>query len=169
MNDNRVFFYINNSTHILDLAGAVQAFHVAINYNITYEIRYISDNIHQNSSANLSFTNLELFSTVDIVPTDIIIIAGFSLNKLPKGNKDLFNFLKKAHDTQATICSVCTGCFTLAEAGLLEGKEAGISAGIDGALHLVAKLKSEQAAIDVAKYMEYDNWTPNEGVVLIKK
>jgi transcriptional regulator GlxA family with amidase domain len=46
---------------------------------------------------------------------------------------------------------------------------AGISAGIDGALHLVAKLKGEQAAIDVAKYMEYDNWTPNKGVVLIKK
>jgi transcriptional regulator GlxA family with amidase domain len=46
---------------------------------------------------------------------------------------------------------------------------AGISAGIDGALHLVAKLKGEQAAIDVAKYMEYDNWTPNKGVILSKK
>ena len=46
---------------------------------------------------------------------------------------------------------------------------AGISAGIDGALHLVSKLKGEQAAIDVAKYMEYDNWTPNKGVILIKK
>ncbi len=43
---------------------------------------------------------------------------------------------------------------------------AGISAGIDGALHLVAKLKGEQAAIDVARYMEYDNWLPNKGLIL---
>lgn len=46
---------------------------------------------------------------------------------------------------------------------------AGISAGIDGALHLVAKLKGEQAAIDVARYMEYDNWVPNKGLILTKK
>jgi transcriptional regulator GlxA family with amidase domain len=123
MNNNRVFFYINNSTHILDLAGAVQAFHVAINYEIDYEIRYISDNTHQKSSTSLGFTNLELFSTVDIKSTDIIIIAGFSLKELPKGNTDLFNFLKKANELKAIICSVCTGCFTLAEAGLLDNKE----------------------------------------------
>ncbi|MTB51327.1 serine hydrolase [Lewinella sp. W8] len=43
---------------------------------------------------------------------------------------------------------------------------AGISAGIDGALHLVAKLRGEEAAKRVARYMEYDKWTPGEGVIL---
>jgi len=43
---------------------------------------------------------------------------------------------------------------------------AGISAGIDGALHLVAKLKGEAAAKAAAEYMEYDKWVPNEGLVL---
>jgi transcriptional regulator GlxA family with amidase domain len=46
------------------------------------------------------------------------------------------------------------------------GKEittAGISAGIDGALYLVAKIRDEQAAKDVAFNMEYDKWTPGEG------
>jgi len=43
---------------------------------------------------------------------------------------------------------------------------AGISAGIDGALHLVAKLRGEQAAKDAAFYMEYDKWVPKEGLVL---
>jgi transcriptional regulator GlxA family with amidase domain len=43
---------------------------------------------------------------------------------------------------------------------------AGISAGIDGALYLVAKLKGEQVAKDVAFYMEYDKWVPNEGLIL---
>jgi transcriptional regulator GlxA family with amidase domain len=46
---------------------------------------------------------------------------------------------------------------------------AGISAGIDGALHLVAKLRGEQAAKDAAFYMEYDKWVPKEGLVLTNK
>jgi transcriptional regulator GlxA family with amidase domain len=43
---------------------------------------------------------------------------------------------------------------------------AGISAGIDGALHLVAKLKGEEVARQVALYMEYDKWVPGQGLVL---
>jgi transcriptional regulator GlxA family with amidase domain/DNA-directed RNA polymerase subunit RPC12/RpoP len=43
---------------------------------------------------------------------------------------------------------------------------AGISAGIDGALHLVAKLKGEEVAKDVAGYMEYDKWLPGQGLVV---
>jgi putative intracellular protease/amidase len=43
---------------------------------------------------------------------------------------------------------------------------AGISAGIDGALHLVTRLKGEEAAKDVAAYMEYDKWVPNQGLVI---
>lgn len=42
---------------------------------------------------------------------------------------------------------------------------AGISAGIDGALHLVAKLKGEAAARAVAEEMEYDKWIPNDGLI----
>ncbi len=43
---------------------------------------------------------------------------------------------------------------------------AGISAGIDGALHLVTRLKGEEAAKEVAAYMEYDRWIPNQGLVV---
>jgi transcriptional regulator GlxA family with amidase domain len=46
---------------------------------------------------------------------------------------------------------------------------AGISAGIDGALHLVTRLKGEEAAKDVAAYMEYDKWVPNQGLVVADK
>jgi transcriptional regulator GlxA family with amidase domain/DNA-directed RNA polymerase subunit RPC12/RpoP len=46
---------------------------------------------------------------------------------------------------------------------------AGVSAGIDGALYLVSKLKGEQAAKDVAFYMEYDKWTPNQGLIIADK
>ncbi|TMM56158.1 DJ-1/PfpI family protein [Maribacter algarum] len=43
---------------------------------------------------------------------------------------------------------------------------AGISAGIDGALHLVAKLQGVNAAKRTAYYMEYDNWQLGNGLVL---
>lgn len=43
---------------------------------------------------------------------------------------------------------------------------AGISAGIDGALHLVAKIRGLDAAKQVAAYMEYDKWVPDNGLVV---
>ncbi|MEM7484974.1 MAG: DJ-1/PfpI family protein [Bacteroidota bacterium] len=43
---------------------------------------------------------------------------------------------------------------------------AGISAGIDGALHLVAKLQGLKPAKRVAHNMEYDNWKPGDGLIL---
>ncbi|WP_298311779.1 DJ-1/PfpI family protein [uncultured Aquimarina sp.] len=43
---------------------------------------------------------------------------------------------------------------------------AGISAGIDGALHLVAKLQGFNEARKIAYHMEYDKWTPGEGINL---
>lgn len=43
---------------------------------------------------------------------------------------------------------------------------AGVSAGIDGALHVVAKIKGEAAARATAFYMEYENWKPNAGKVI---
>ncbi|MGX1929007.1 DJ-1/PfpI family protein [Flagellimonas sp. 2504JD4-2] len=43
---------------------------------------------------------------------------------------------------------------------------AGVSAGIDGALHLVAKLQGINAAKRTAYYMEYDNWKIGDGLLL---
>ncbi|HYG02997.1 MAG TPA: DJ-1/PfpI family protein [Chryseosolibacter sp.] len=42
---------------------------------------------------------------------------------------------------------------------------AGVSAGIDGALHLVSRIKGIDVAKGVAKYMEYDKWDPSKGRV----
>lgn len=46
---------------------------------------------------------------------------------------------------------------------------AGISAGIDGALHLVSRLKGKDVARKTAEYMEYDKWVPEEGLILTKE
>jgi transcriptional regulator GlxA family with amidase domain len=43
---------------------------------------------------------------------------------------------------------------------------AGVSAGIDGALHVVSRLKGKETAKATAEYMEYDKWKPEEGLIV---
>ncbi len=43
---------------------------------------------------------------------------------------------------------------------------AGISAGIDGALHMVEKLAGKELAKRAATYMEYDKWVPEQGLII---
>ena len=43
---------------------------------------------------------------------------------------------------------------------------AGVSAGLDGALHIVEKLKGLATAKSIASLLEYDHWKPNLGVVI---
>jgi len=43
---------------------------------------------------------------------------------------------------------------------------AGISAGIDGALHLVEKMRGLIEAKRVAAHMEYDKWVPDNGLIV---
>jgi transcriptional regulator GlxA family with amidase domain len=46
---------------------------------------------------------------------------------------------------------------------------AGVSAGIDGALHVVQRLLGDDAAWETARYMQYDHWEPAESSVLSKQ
>jgi len=43
---------------------------------------------------------------------------------------------------------------------------AGVSAGIDGALHLISKIKGEDVTRKVVEYMEYEKWSPNQGLII---
>jgi len=121
---NRVIFFIHKEVHILDLAGAVQAFYEAGYYGHPYEIVYVSDSPEQICSSNLRLAGLKPYATVKVVHSDIIVVAGFDLRQLPAAKKRKFHtWLRQAASMQATICSVCTGSFSLAEAGLLDNRE----------------------------------------------
>lgn len=45
---------------------------------------------------------------------------------------------------------------------------AGVSAGIDGSLHLVSRIRGLDVAYGTAKYMEYDKWDPDAGLINYK-
>src|SRR6516164_10568434 len=46
---------------------------------------------------------------------------------------------------------------------------AGVSAGIDGALHVVQRLLGDDVAWETARYMQYDYWEPAESGTLGKQ
>jgi transcriptional regulator GlxA family with amidase domain len=119
----RAIFYINKGVHLLDLAGAVQAFYEAGDFGEPYELLYVADDAGPVSSAGLPFAKLEHYSTVAVRTGDLVIVAGFELRHLGSARKPaLHSWLRNAAEVQAVVCSICTGAFLLAEAGVLDGK-----------------------------------------------
>jgi len=62
----------------------------------------------------------------DIASTDLVLVPGFLPNILTAldGIAGLYPWLRHHHEQGAWISSICTGSFVLAEAGLLDGREA---------------------------------------------
>jgi transcriptional regulator GlxA family with amidase domain len=119
---NRVIFFVNRGVHLLDLAGAVQAFYEATEYGQPYRIEYCSEDPDPVCSAGLPFGRLAHYSTVKVGPGDLLIVAGFEMRELSQSDA-LLAWLRKAAVSEAVICSVCTGAFLLGEAGLLDNGE----------------------------------------------
>ncbi|MBK6995236.1 MAG: DJ-1/PfpI family protein [Saprospiraceae bacterium] len=46
---------------------------------------------------------------------------------------------------------------------------AGVSAGIDGSLRVVERLMGREKAHSTVRYMEYDKWNPDEGLIVTPK
>lgn len=121
---NKVIFYICNKVHLLDLAGAVQVFYESGNYGHAYEIHFVSDQVEQLCSSRLGLFALEHFSSVVPGPGDIVIVPGYDLKQPPPdGSLPVYEWLRSLERSDTILCSICTGAFMLAKAGVLEGRE----------------------------------------------
>jgi len=60
----------------------------------------------------------------DLMQYDVIVVPGGPGRNLVMENKILLDEIRRAHQAGKLICSVCTGTFVLAEAGILKGKMA---------------------------------------------
>lgn len=126
----RAFFLVPPEVQLLDIAGPAHLFYEAKEYGASLETHFLSmeNNLVQLSSAGLSLGNLKPFTEHSLGPHDLLFIPGLESHLIY--DKDFiekqsifFGWLRDQHKNMAKICSVCTGAYILALAGLLDDKE----------------------------------------------
>lgn len=126
-----VYFLILPQTHPLDSLGSAQLFFEAKENGADINLHFISSTTDNEltSSLGLGFSKLTPYKGFELGTGDIIIIPGieFSLlndSSFKKENHSFYHWLNKQYSSGATLVSICTGAFILAEAGLLKDKKA---------------------------------------------
>jgi transcriptional regulator GlxA family with amidase domain len=123
-------FVVPPQVHLLDFGGPAQVFYEAIEEGAPLTLEFIS--IHSRhaeitSSCGVRFSHLSDFNQISLKKGDIVFIPGLEFALLNDTHffslaKDFLEWIREQYANGATICSVCTGAFLLAEAGLLDGR-----------------------------------------------
>jgi transcriptional regulator GlxA family with amidase domain len=117
----RIVFALFPGAEILDFAGALQAFHEANGLlpRGGYEILLCALTAELLTAQGLHLAALRPLPETDA--HDLILVPGYELDRTTVPRK-LVDWLRAADRAGARICSICTGAFTLGEAGLLDGR-----------------------------------------------
>jgi len=128
------FLVISDAT-LLDITGPYEVFSQALEYietnniktDVTYKLHSLSPGKKKNiqAASGIVIQCNENIYTVDY-PIDTLIIPGVpnSLIEKYKLPKNTLEWISKQSQLVRRICSVCTGSFFLAEAGILAGRKA---------------------------------------------
>lgn len=120
-------FAVPPGVHVLDLTGPVQVFYEAATYGQPYRMTYCSYQGSVCSSAGLSLGPLVPFADVVVAAHDVVFVPGLDMNYLQSAafrqeGAAFFAWLRELYGRGVRLCSICTGAFVLAEAGLLDGR-----------------------------------------------
>lgn len=123
-----VVFVVPPHVHLLDLTGPVQVFYEAATYGKPYQLVYCSFQSAVSSSAGLGLGPLLPFVEVQPEPGDFLFVPGLEMEYLRspafrQEGASFFVWLREQQARGVRICSICTGAFVLAEAGLLDGRK----------------------------------------------
>ncbi|MCY1635432.1 GlxA family transcriptional regulator [Marinifilum sp. D737] len=159
-----VYFYIPEQVTILDLSGVLQVFEEAKFLGFNYHFEFISSQSKVNCSSGLELSALNDFKETSPTKNDIIFISGASTHQMIHCSEDqsFFDWLKRAHTNETTICSICSGAFLLAKSGLLNHKECTTHWGF------IKKMKTEFPLLkiqDNTLFTKSDNIYTSAGVV----
>ncbi|MBB6128326.1 GlxA family transcriptional regulator [Mucilaginibacter lappiensis] len=120
-------FMIPPKVHLLDITGPAHIFYEASGYGAPVELTFsaIGRQTQAVSSCSLAFHRLVPYADLVLEPGDLVFIpgldAGLLLSDQFLAETRAFQYwLKKQHGQGVIICSVCTGAFLLAAAGLLD-------------------------------------------------
>jgi transcriptional regulator GlxA family with amidase domain len=126
----RAVFIIPPKVQLLDITGPANIFYEAGCYGAPVQLAFstiFAGETGSDSSCMLTFNKLTPFDQLMLNQGDLVFVPGieFSLlsdNAFLDSSRPFLYWLKAQHQKGVTICSVCTGSFLLAEAGLLNGR-----------------------------------------------
>ena len=128
--DHRVFFLVPPEVQLLDITGPAHLFYEAKEYGAEIETEYLSfgEEDKETSCTGLLLGNLIPFHHFELTSNDIIFIPGLEAHHFLSPdfkfkNQEFLKWLQEQHENGAKICSICTGAYILAYAGLLDGKD----------------------------------------------
>ncbi len=125
----QVAFIVLPQTQILDLAGPLQAFYEAKNdYGQPFDISLAGLSSQAQAVQGVLLANMQHYTTLELQAGDYVFIAGvgeacFSDAEYRRESPQLFAWLTQMHAQNVRLCSVCSGAFVLAQAGLLNHKK----------------------------------------------
>jgi transcriptional regulator GlxA family with amidase domain len=124
---SRLVFFAPPCVTPLDLIGPLQAFQLAeLITGHRYQIEVCALTRSLPVAGNLQFSNLSPYQKIKLGPNDVLFVAGATADSLRSPNflreqRPLFAWLRRTWQAGATLCSICTGAYLLAEAGILDG------------------------------------------------
>ena len=116
-----------NEVEVLDFAGPYEVFSIT-RYMNGHEKPFTVSTVAQTKQLIRARNGLRVQPDYDFSDSpqfDILIIpGGYGAEEIEIHNKLLINWISGKRSSTSIIASVCTGAFLLAEAGLLDGKQA---------------------------------------------
>jgi transcriptional regulator GlxA family with amidase domain len=127
----QVVFVIPPGVHLLDITGPAHIFYEALSYGAPLKLYFC--NLHAKetsieSSSSLFLSQLTDFNTLSLNKGDLVFVPGLDValllddHFLSTSSKPFQQWMQAQHQNGVIICSVCTGAYLLAEAGLLNNR-----------------------------------------------
>ncbi|MGO4914886.1 GlxA family transcriptional regulator [Pseudogemmobacter sp. W21_MBD1_M6] len=122
----RFVFLLLNKFTMLSFAGAIEPLRIAnrIYGQKIYDWKLVAENAESGVCSNGSRFGIDM-GLEEMSRDDIILVCG-GVDVQSATTKPILNWLRREARRGATIGGLCTGAYTLAKAGLLEGKRATI-------------------------------------------
>ena len=129
--NHQIAFIIPPGAHLLDFSGPAHIFYEARDYGAPFDnlfVNIVSEKVAL-TSAGMMVSELLDFEDLSMQKGDLIFIPGLDADLLLKDDfkkriSQFLDWLKTQHQNEVTICTVCTGAYIPAFAGLLDHQKA---------------------------------------------